>query len=407
MQIITLAARNIIRYWHRSLITIGAMAFGCGIMILFAALIEGIVRDSERNAITMNLGDIQIHRHGYRDDPDIYQRIDDSGELLARLHETGLLASRRLYGFGLMAAGTASAGVQVRAYDIEHEPQVTQLHEHLAQGQWLDPGHPQDIIIGRKLARTLGVGLGDEVVFVGQAADGSMANELYYIRGILKSVSEEIDRGSAYMGLEAFRQLMVIDDGAHEIAIMRPDRNSDLLRARQQVQALAPDLEVMDWTELNPLIARILDMVDAQTIVMIIITYVAVAMIVLNTMLMSVFERIREFGIMKAIGVGPWQIAMLILTESMLQTTLASLLALAGGGALSAWFSDHGIDLSHLAQEGATFGGIALDPIWRAHLNMQAVLLPILFLFLIALLAVIYPAIKAAVIRPVTAIHHR
>jgi ABC-type antimicrobial peptide transport system permease subunit len=141
-------------------------------------------------------------------------------------------------------------------------------------------------------------------------------------------------------------------------------------------------------------------------IIMIIITYTAVAMVVLNAMLMSVFERIRELGIMKAVGVTPWQIMWLIYAEMFIQVAVASVMAILSGLSLSLYFQKNGIDLSSMA-EGASFGGVAMDPVWRAYLTTDAVVIPIIFLFIIASLAVLYPALKAAVIQPVSAIHHR
>jgi ABC-type lipoprotein release transport system permease subunit len=232
-----------------------------------------------------------------------------------------------------------------------------------------------------------------------------MANDLYTVRGILKSIGEEVDRAGFFMVERAFRELMVLPQGAHEITVMRPDRSRDLESATTQVAALAPGYETLHWRSLRPVIARILDLADAQTIVMVLITYVAVAMIVLNAMLMSVFERIRELGVMKAIGVTPWQILLLIYVETMAQVTVASIVALSSGWSVARYFQNNGIDLSAIA--GSTsFGGVAIDPIWYAYVTKEAVIIPIVFLFIIAAAAVIYPAIKAAVIRPVKAIYY-
>jgi ABC-type antimicrobial peptide transport system permease subunit len=141
-------------------------------------------------------------------------------------------------------------------------------------------------------------------------------------------------------------------------------------------------------------------------IIMVIITYIAVAMVVLNAMLMSVFERIRELGIMKAIGVTSWQVMFLVYIETLIQTVIASIMALLLGWSVSAYFETNGIDLSSIAN-GASFAGVAIDPIWRAQLTFNAIFIPVIFLFIIASIAVLYPAIKAALIRPVAAIHHR
>jgi ABC-type lipoprotein release transport system permease subunit len=405
MKILSIASRNVFRNWRRTLVTTLAMGFSGFIMTLFAALMAGMLQTSERNAVAMNLGDIQIHAEGYRDDPDLYNRIDNAAGLVNKLQQRGFHATQRIYGFGLAAAGSTSAGVQMRGVNLKNEATVTQVHKHVMQGQWLSDSDPMGVVIGRKLARTLGIRPGDEVIIIGQATDGSMANDLYTVRGILKSIGEEVDRAGFFIVEHSFRELMVLPEGAHEIAVMRPDRSSDLESATAQVAALARDYETLNWRQLQPVIARILDLADAQTIIMILITYVAVAMVILNAMLMSVFERIREFGIMKAIGVTPWQLMILIYAETMIQVVIASSISLASGWSAAHYFQKNGIDLSVIASS-TSFGGVAIDPIWNAHVTTEALALPIVFLFIIAAAAVIYPAIKAAVIHPVKAIHY-
>ena len=406
MKILSIASRNVLRNWRRTLVTTLAMGFAGFIMILYAALTEGLLQTSERNAVAMNLGDMQIHAEGYRDDPDLYKRINNAAGLVSKLQQAGFHATQRVYGFGLAAAGSTSAGVQLRGVSLANEATVTQIHQHVMQGNWLADTDPMGVVIGRKLARTLGVKPGDEVIIIGQATDGSMANDLYTVRGILKSIGEGVDRAGFFMVERTFRELMVLPQGAHEIAVMRPDRSRNLESATAQVAALAPGYETMNWRQLQPVIARILDLADASTIIMVLITYVAVAMVVLNAMLMSVFERIRELGIMKALGVTPWQLTLLVYAETMVQVVMAGIIALASGWSVSHYFQNNGIDLSAISSS-VSFGGVAMDPIWRAYVTTEAVVLPIVFLFIIAAAAVIYPAIKAAVIRPVKAIYYR
>ena len=405
MKILSIASRNVFRNWRRTLVTTLAMGFSGFIMTLFAALMAGMLQTSERNAVAMNLGDIQIHAEGYRDDPDLYNRIDNTAGLVNKLQQAGFHATQRIYGFGLAAAGSSSAGVQMRGVNLKNEATVTQVHKHVMQGQWLADNDPMGVVIGRKLARTLGVRPGDEVIIIGQATDGSMANDLYTVRGILKSIGEEVDRAGFFMVESSLRELMVLPEGSHEIAVMRSDRSRDLESAAAQVATLARGYETLNWRQLQPVIARILDLADAQTIIMILITYVAVAMVILNAMLMSVFERIREFGIMKAIGVTPWQLMALVYAETMIQVVIASIISLASGWSAAHYFQKNGIDLSAIASS-TSFGGVAIDPIWNAHVTTEALALPIVFLFIIAAAAVIYPAIKAAVIHPVKAIHY-
>jgi len=153
---------------------------------------------------------------------------------------------------------------------------------------------------------------------------------------------------------------------------------------------------------LTPVIARFLETADVQMLVMLLFTYIAVASVVLNAMLMSVFERIHEFGIMKALGVSPWQCVILVYIETILQTLLACVLGLVFGLWVSRYFETHGINVGD-----GSFGGIALNPVWYAHVSLESLLNPIFFLIIIAILAVIYPAIKVAKIRAVDAIHYQ
>lgn len=408
MKIFSMALRNVGRNTHRTITTVGAMAFAGALMILYATLLEGFLLVFERNAVGMDTGDIQIHAQGYRDDPDLYKRIENSGELIAELDKAGFKAAPRLYGFALAAAANTSSGVTLRGVSLKDEARVTRIHNHVMNGQWLSADDPGGVVIGRKLARTLNVKVGSEVVILSQAADGSMANDLYYVRGVLKSVKEGIDRGGFFMLEDAFRRLMAVPDGAHEIAVARRDDGMGLSEAETIVENIAAGLDVKTWRELNPVVARMLDISDSSMFIMLLITYTAIAMVTLNAMLMSVFERIPEFGVMKAIGVSPFQILLLVFAEAVIQAAMACVLALGAGLLSSYYFQGHGIDLTALTGETtmAAVGGIAFDPVWYAKVTADAAATPLIVLVAIVLLSVIYPGIKAAVIRPTQAIHH-
>lgn len=404
MNISTFAARNIIRNSHRTLVTSLAMAFACAMMIIFATLMEGFVAGSERSIVAMNTGDIQIHQFGYRDDPDIYDAIEHSSELAAHIRDAGFNVTERQFAFGLMASDESSSGVQLRGVDLVFEKTVTELHRHILNGHWLAESDPHGVVIGKKLARLLDVKLGDELVFVGQTADGFMANDTFYIRGILKSVSATIDNAGVFMSNQMLRELIALPDKAHEIVVMRND-SQDLNQATQHIQMIASNYEVLSWQKLLPVIYQFLETAHVQTLIMMLFTYIAVGSVVLNAMLMSVFERIHEFGVMKAVGVGPWQLIKLIYAEMIIQVIIASVIGVVIGGAASLYFQQHGIDLSAIAND-FSFAGLALDPIWYALITLESVVMPIVFLCVIAAIAVIYPAAKVAILKPVEAIHH-
>jgi ABC-type lipoprotein release transport system permease subunit len=383
------------------------MAFACAIMIFYASLLEGWLAGMEKNAVGMDLGEMQIHAEGFRSDPDLYKIVAEEESVLATLDREGFAAAPRLFASGLAAAGNASSGIELRGVDLAREPLVTSLNQHVWQGHWLAEDDQAGVVVGRKLARILGLKLGDEVVVVAQASDGSMANELFQVRGILKSVAEGVDRSGFFITAATFRRLMIIPHGAQQIVVKRQVATEDLTRATARLARLLPEYEVRNWRQLQPVLARLFEMSDISLVIMLLITYAAVGILTLNALLMSVFERIPEFGVMKALGFSPWGLFAMIVVESMLQVTVAVLLALAAGLPFAYYFSSHPIDFSGFVQASSTIAGVALDAKWYTVVTVNSVVLPVFFLYLVAGLAIIYPALKAAMLKPLAAIYHR
>jgi putative ABC transport system permease protein len=405
MNLPRIAMRNLARNKRRTIITSSAMSFALAIMIVYSGLSEGFVRKFEENAISLDMSNIQIHAMDYRSDPSIYCWIDDTEDILTRLDKAGYHASPRWNGFALAAGKLTSAGVRIRGVNTLRESDVTDLYRHIHKGSWLLKGKMKEVVIGRKLAKTLNVDIGDEIVLLGQASDGSMANDIYFVRGVLKTVSAGIDRAGFFMTEAAFRDLLAYTGGAHEIAVRIPATES-LDEAASIVTSLAPDDETMTWRQLAPALSQLLESSDVSLYFMYIIAYAAIGMVTLNAMLMAVFERIREFGIMKAVGVSPFQITGMIFLESLFQTALASFIGIAVGLPASLYLRDHGIDLTQFG-EGIAISGVAMDPIWSTIVTANTVIMPIVFMAAIVALAVIYPGFKAAMVRPVKAIYHR
>ena len=407
MKIFSFAYRNVGRNKSRTIVTIGAMAFAGALMIFYTSLMEGLLDMMVRNVVSFRVGEVQMHHKDYRDDPDLYKRIENPDAIIEKLAGDGLFGAGRLYGFGLGASGQNSGGVSLIGLDIEREAKVTRMNEKLMEGRWLDNSDPKGVVIGRKLARTLDVSIGAEVVVLSQAADGSMANDLYRVRGILQSIGGTIDSGGLIMLDTEFRELMALPHGVHEIAVSRAEIKESVIGVKEKTKAIAPDLETLTWKELSPVIAKALDTMDASLFIMTLITYAAIVMVTLNAMLMSVFERIREFGVMKALGVTPWQIVKLISTEALIQGLIACSIAAIVGIPISIYVESHGLDLAAMAGvSAATVAGVAIDTVWESNLTLFSVAMPLITLMIITMIAVIYPSLKAALIQPVKAIHH-
>jgi len=399
-----MAWRNVWRNKRRSVVTVSAMSLALLVMILYTSLVDGYIKQMERNLLDLELGEVQIFAEDYRDSPSIYKRIKDTQKLIERLKAQGLKATARLLASGLAAGGDSSAGVSFIGVDVKQDRAVSLIYKNVMDGKWLDPAEPGGVVIGRRLAKNLNVKPGDDLVVLSQGADGSMANELYKVRGILRGITDSVDRTGVFMTADAFRELMVVSEGTHQIIIRKPDEmplNDALLKVRE----IAPGQDVKTWRQIVPTLASMMDSVQSVMFVMFMIVYFAIAIVILNAMLMAVFERIREFGIMKALGVGPGAVLRLILAEAAIQTVLAVFI----GCALSIpglWYlTEVGINLMSLG--GITIHGLAWDPIWRASVSAQSYTGPVITLVVIVMLAVLYPAVKAAMIVPVRAIYHR
>ena len=383
------------------------MTLALCVELLYAGLVTGYLQGMEDDILDLEVGDVQIFAGDYVDKPSMYTTIKNPDALLTQLDELGYPASARLLGGGLAAADEFSAGIAFRGVDVTRDARVSLIGEKVATGSWLDPADPHGVVVGRRLAKTLEVKPGDELVILSQAADGSMANDLYTVRGVLMGVADATDRTAIFMTAAAFRELMAFPQGVHQMIVRRPDDVS-LETAAATVQRLSRnlnDLDVKTWKQLMPVVANMLESTQGLILVVFFIIYVAVGILILNAMLMSVFERIREFGVLKALGAGPLHVVSLILIESAVQAGVAIVagvtLALPG-----MWYlSSVGINVGRLG--GMSAMGVAMRPVWYGIYTVGTLSGPLIMLVVIVFFAALYPALKAALIRPVEAMRYQ
>lgn len=402
MNLLRMAWRNVWRNSRRSGITIAAMALALWTELIYSGLVQGMLTDMADDVTELDSGDVQIVSPGWSTRPSLHETVDEAA-ILARLDAAGYPATARLQSGGLAASGDVSAGVALVGLDPARDAKVLAVSEAVAEGAWLDPADPHGVVVGRGLARTLSLKVGSELVVLSQGADGSMANDLFKVRGILLSVAAGVDRGAVMMTEGMFRELMALPTGAHRIVVRSPGHVA-LTDATDAVTAMAPGASVKNWKQLNPLVAQMLDAVQVQVKIVYFVLYVAVAILVLNAMLMSLFERIREFGVLKAIGYGPGQVFGILVAEGLLQAAVAC----GVGGVLAipvmAWLQTSGLDVGALG--GVSMMGMTMPTVWRGDYTADVVRVPIVMLFGIVFLATLYPASRAAWIRPVEAMHH-
>jgi len=409
VRLISMAWRNVWRNSRRSMVTIAAMAFALWVMINYMGLVDGMIVGMEHDAVDLEVGDLQVVAQGYRDDPALDLVITDEGALLQGIDALGYQAAPRLLGGGLAAVDHDSAGVRLVGIDVARDARVTSIASRLNSGQWLDPDRPHDVVLGKRLARTLDAHVDDQLLVLSQGADGSIANDLYTIAGIMGGVGDAIDRSTVFMTAGAFRELMVLPQGVHQVTVRVP-AGTDLDLAAARVTALDSGqaehaIDVQTWRQILPTLATMLDSTRGLMGVVAFIVYIAIAILILNAMLMAVFERIRELGVMKAIGYGPLTVFGLILAESAMQTLVATGLGLVLALPSMWYLQNVGIDTGVLG--GMSMMGMSFIHRWTGLYSVRGVQEPVFILWFMVGAAVLYPALKAARIRPIQAMRYQ
>lgn len=405
VDIFKFAWRNLWRNTRRTAITLAAVSLNTAILIMSFALMEGLFVHMVSNATNLVKGEAQIHTAGYLTDRSLYKTLDAPGHILDALDEKRVPAAARSYGFGLVAHETKSAGALIWGVDPARERVTFDLFKHMALGEFLSGGANRGVVLGKKLARSLNVTVGDEVVVVAQAADGSLGNDLYRVTGILKNVDDSTDRNAAIFHRDDFAELFVSGGRVHEIAINTKGR-LDLAQVAALAEEAAPKEDVKTWRQLIPALSELLNLFDVSIALFGSIFFIAGGLGVMNTMLMATFERMREFGILKAIGTTPWRIMRDVTAEAFVLGLLATAMGVVMGLASSYYLMEHGLDLSVFTESHYSIAGVAFDPVWRAALSLKSVVVPVVGMWLICLIAAVYPAALAARLDPVKVIHH-
>lgn len=403
--LISLAFRNLWRNRRRTLLTLSAMVVSASLLILALGIFSGMMDDML--ATTTGL----YHGHLVVAAPDYHQRRDVHAHLAAATADLPALTtlaglrglSPRLRAFGLLSREQNSQPVELLGIDPRREPQVTSLHDKLVAGRYLQDAETDAILIGSALAKKLAAGIGSEVVVVTQAADGSIGNELFTVRGIFSTGDSRYDGRLALTSLTALQQLLVLDGRIHEVVAALDDPMQAFAAAGRLNSTLPTGITARDWGELLPEMREAIASFDVSRLIVAVILYLATGLGILNTCFMSVMERTREFGLLLAAGMRPWGIRRLVLLESLLLGIIGLGCGLLGGGLFTWYMAAVGIDLSATITP-VTYAGSTILPRLRAVFAPANFCIPAVLLLLVAILAGFLPANRAARLDPVTAL---
>jgi ABC-type lipoprotein release transport system permease subunit len=399
-----LAWRNLWRHRRRTWLTVGAMVFSNVLLVFLISLQLGsyqMMIDSTLGAFT---GHIQVQQHEYLDQQRMRQSVPAAAELAAQLRQLeGVQAvAARAEAFALASSQERSFGILLTGVQPAYEPGVSTFPGLLAEGRYLEKSDAAEIVVGAVLARNLKVGLGDEVTFLGSGRDGSFAAAVATVVGILHSGIDEVDRSVAQLPLGYFQQVFAMGDAGHSVVIRVPklDQVDGMVEALRSQLASREDLAVLDWDALQPGLRQAITSDMASAWLMYSVLIVLVAFSVLNTQLMSVLERTREFGVMLALGVSPQRLARLIGVETLLMATLGLVLGILLGAILTAYLGHTGFTYPGMEALNSRFN---LPARIYPPLSLLSLLWGPLLVFLGALLAAVYPALRLLSLQPVAA----
>jgi putative ABC transport system permease protein len=401
--LIALAWRNVLRNRRRSAITISSIAIGLAAMIFLWGFTDDMNRQMVENSTRYFAGDVQIHLRGYHDDPTLDLAMQDAAGVLraVREHPKVAAATLRLEGRALASRGDKSRGVMIAGVAPREEERLTVLSKAVVQGEPLAEGAP-GILIGEKLAEALAVRAGEDVVFVGQAYDGSVASARFPVRGVFRSNIDELDGFVVVAPIETVREFYAAPGGATAIVLRLRDRG-DLDAVQASLAAhVGERYEVLGWPRLLPLVAVSLRFHEVVAYVVLLVFFVVVAAAIANPVLMAVLERTREFGIMLALGMSRARLLALVFLESILLGLAGVAAGNAVGLAVTLYFGRAGIDLGAFEAGLRIMPGLSnvIYPMARADRGLMLSAL----VFAIACVTAIYPAAKAARLEPVAAI---
>jgi ABC-type lipoprotein release transport system permease subunit len=385
-----------------------AIAFACLLLVFMLSFQFGSYDTMINSAVKIHTGHLQVQAEGYQDKRTMRLVVPDPGAIGSILEKTpGIDAyTYRANAFSLVSSEERTYGIVVIGIDPAREANVSTLKKVIRQGSYLSEGDTNQALLGELLAKNLQVGLGDELVVIGQGRDGSVAATVVEVKGTYNSGQDEFDRSSIHIPLKHFQDVYAMRGGVHEVVALGKSLGAIPAIRKTVEDTIENDdpknlLVVLDWIDLMPgLIEGIkLDLISGLILYCILILVVAFS--ILNTFLMAVFERTKEFGVMMAIGTTPGRLTKLLLLESITMTVIGIVVGIIAGCLITWYFQVHGIAISGMSEVLRQFG---IPERMYPQLSFLSVTIgPTLVLFITSLTA-LYPALRVRRLRPVEAL---
>lgn len=402
MMLLKIAWRNIWRSKLRSMVVMLAICAGTWSVIMLVSFTQAFVNNYVNNVVDKELGHIQIHNPAYKDNPVLSNSIENPDSLTRIISEMQGVksATYRTTLTGMVSTGHGVRGVNIAGVIPKLEKTVFGYNEMIVKGSNLDTAMRNPILIGAKLAGDLKVGLGKKVVLTFQDKSGNMLSAAFRISGLFQTDDSGFDNSHLFVRNTDLAPLTGMENQAQEIVI-RCLADEHVERVTEMLKGDYPNFRVQDYEELAPEVSLFKSQIKSSSYIYVVIFMLALIFGIINTMLMAVLERIREIGMLMAIGLTRRQTFFMIVYETCFLALVSAPI-----GMLLARFTifkmgKTGLDLSNWAEGMSQFGiSTKIYPELDGAMYWQIGVA----IAITALVASIYPAIKAVRLRPVEAI---
>jgi ABC-type lipoprotein release transport system permease subunit len=397
-----LAWRYLWRNHRRTIVMLSAIAVGTWAMIFMTALTRGMVDQMIADGISVIPGHVQIHDPEYLDDPSVNNRVAmNEEELAARFGNAGFTAwASRVRVPAVVTSERESRGVTLLGIDPAAEESFSFVDYDEVDGRFLQGVDDKGIVLGAKLADTLETRIGKRVVLMSQDPENEIADRGFRVVGLFHAEMDATEEAYVFVGKHAAQNMLGIGDTVTEVFFVGDDYR-DVEPLYTKVTALVDDsVEVTRWMDVDTYLGTMLGMMDGFVLIWVIVIFMALSFGLVNTLVMAVFERIREIGLMLALGMKPMMILGQIIIESMMLLAVGLLI-----GDLLAWATikplEGGIDISAVAKGMEMFGA---SSVLYPNLSVDDVILANVVVLVLGFLASLSPAWRASRYEPVEAI---
>jgi len=399
-----IAWRNVWRSRTRSLVILIAISLGIFAGVFFNAFMAGMMNQRVENVIKTELSHIQIHAPEYTETLELEKHISNGIEIRNTLLKNGSIeaVSNRLLTSAMLTSAETGAGVRVMGVVPEHERQVSNMHEKIIEGKYFEGIKRNPILLGKKLARKLNVKLRSKLVLTLTQSDGTITYGAFRVAGIFESVNSTYDEMNVFVRKSDLSKLIQYDENiCHEIAIYLNNHDA-YKQIGEKISKLYSNLEVKTWVQLSPEMKMVEGSMAMYLYIFLVIILLALLFGIINTMLMVILERVKELGMLMAVGMTRTKVFFMILLETVYLSTIGGVVGALIGYGVSIIYETRGIDLSKLYGQGLAAYGY--DPVIYTYITFDVVINVTIMVIITGIIAALFPARKALKLNPAEAI---